>query len=65
MTQRTSQSRRGRGPAQPLIKKELERLRQKPPRAGKSVPLSNLDRLAILNGIRDDDDPGQVAGHGV
>ena len=57
MTQRTSQSRRGRGPAQPLITKELERLRQKPPRAGKSVPLSNLDRLAILNGIRDGDAP--------
>ncbi len=61
MTQRTSQSRRGRGPAQPLITKELERLCQKPPRAGKSVPLSNLDRLAILNGIRDGDAPSRIA----
>ena len=61
MTQRTSRSRRGRGPAQPLITKELERLRQKPPRAGKSVPLSNLDRLAILNGIRDGDAPIRIA----
>ena len=53
MVQRTSQSRRGRGPQQPLITKELERLRKKPPRASKTEPLSQLDRLAILNGIRD------------
>jgi len=56
MIQKASQPRRGRGPQQPLITKELERLREKPPRNHR-VPLSNLDRLAILNGIRDGDAP--------
>ena len=61
MAQRTSQSRRGRGPDRPLIVKELERLREKPPRAGPTVPLSQLERLAILNGIRDGDAPSRIA----
>ncbi len=61
MTQRASASRKGRGPNRPLIVKELERLREKPPRASKNVPLSNLDRLAILNGIRDGDAPSRIA----
>ena len=61
MTQRASVSRKGRGPNRPLIVKELERLREKPPRASKNVPLSNLDRLAILNGIRDGDAPSRIA----
>ena len=53
MVQRTPNTRRGRGPDRPLIADELERLRKKPPRASKTEPLSQLDRLAILNGIRD------------
>ena len=61
MVQRTSQIRRGRGPQQPLITKELERLRKKPPRASKTEPLSQLDRLAILNGIRDGDALARIA----
>ena len=61
MTQRTSQTRKGRGPDRPLIVRELERLREKPPRAGKTVPLSQLDRLAILNGIKDGDAPSRIA----
>ena len=61
MTQRTPQTRRGRGPDRPLITKELERLREKPRRSGSTVPLSQLDRLAILNGIRDGDAPSLIS----
>ncbi len=61
MTQRTSPSRRGRGPDRPLIVGELESLREKPPRSGPTVPLSQLERLAILNGIRDGDAPSRIA----
>ncbi len=61
MVQRTSQSRRGRGPQQPLIADELDRPRKKPPRASKTEPLSQLDRLAILNGIRDGDALARIA----
>ena len=34
----------------PPIAEDLDRLRKKPPRASKTEPLSQLDRLAILNG---------------
>ncbi len=47
MTQRPSQTRKGRGPDRPLITRELERLREKPPRAGPTVPLSQLDRRRL------------------
>ena len=57
MVQRTPNTRRGRGPDRPLIADELERLRKKPPRASKTEPLDQLERLAILNGIRDGDAP--------
>lgn len=53
----TPNTRRGRGPDRPLIADELERLRKKPPRASKTEPLDQLERLAILNGIRDGDAP--------
>ena len=55
MVQRTPNTRRGRGPDRPLIADESERLRKKPPRASKTEPLDQLERLAILNGIRVDD----------
>ncbi len=61
MVQRTPNTRRGRGPDRPLIADELERLRKKPPRASKTEPLSQLDRLAILNGIRDGDALARIA----
>ncbi len=61
MVQRTPNTRRGRGPDRPLIADELERLRKKPPRASKTEPLSQLDRLAILKGIRDGDAPARIA----
>ena len=61
MTQRASQSRRGRGPPQPLITKELERLREKPARATNREPLSRLERMAILDGLCDGDAPGRIA----
>ena len=61
MVQRTPNTRRGLGPDRPLIADELERLRKKPPRASKTEPLSQLDRLAILNGIRDGDAPARIA----
>ena len=57
MVQRTPNTRRGRGPDRPLIAEEFERLRKKPPRASKTEPLDQLERLAILNGIRDGDAP--------
>ena len=41
-----SNTRRGRGPDKPLITDELERLRKKPPRVGKTQPLDQLVRLA-------------------
>ena len=61
MTQRTTNTRRGRGPDSPLITEELKRLREKPPRVGKTEPLDQLERLAILNGIRDGDAPARIA----
>ena len=61
MTLRTSRSGIPGTKKKPPIWEELERLREKPPRADRSVPLSNLDRLAILNGIRDGDAPSRIA----
>ncbi len=48
-------------PKKPLIAAELSRLREKPPRATSREPLSQLDRLAILNGLRDGDAPARIA----
>ena len=43
-------------PKKPLIAAELSRLREKPPRATSREPLSQSDRLAILNELRDGED---------
>ena len=62
MTQRSPRIRQARGPDKPLIVSELDRLREKPPRASKNEPLDQLERrLAILNGIRDGDAPARIA----
>ena len=45
----------------PPIAEELEKLREKPARTSNRQPLSQLDRLAILNGIRDGDAPSRIA----
>ena len=45
MTQRTTNTRRGRGPDSPLITEELKRLREKPPRVGKTEPLDQVIRV--------------------
>ena len=55
-----------RGPGQASsdrlhARRRSDRLRKKPPRVGKTEPLSQLDRLAILNGIRDGDAPIRIA----
>ena len=57
MTQQSPRIRQTRGPDKPLIAAELSRLREKPPRATSREPVSQLDRLAILNGLRDGDAP--------
>ncbi len=61
MTQRSPRIRQARGPDRPMIASELDRLREKPPRSSKNEPLDNLERLAILNGIRDGDPPSRIA----
>ena len=37
----------------PPIAEELDKLREKPPRVTNREPLSRLERMAILNGLRD------------
>ncbi len=61
MTQRSSRS--GIPPIirEPPIAEELDKLREKPPRASKNEPLDQLERLAILNGLRDGDAPIRIA----
>ena len=61
MTKRSPRIRQTRGPDRPLIASELDRLREKPPRASKNEPIDQLERLAILNGIRDGDAPSRIA----
>ena len=61
MKQRSPRIRQARGPDRPLIASELDRLREKPPRASKNEPIDQLERLAILNGIRDGDAPSRIA----
>jgi len=61
MTQQSPRTRPGPGPDKPLIVAELSRLREKRPRATKNEPLSQLERLAILNGLRDGDAPARIA----
>ncbi len=45
----------------PPIAEELDKLREKPPRATNREPLSRLERMAILDGLCDGDAPGRIA----
>ena len=61
MTQRSPRT--GIPPAirKPPIAEELKRLRELPPRTTNREALSGLERLAILNGIRDGLSPSRIA----
>ncbi len=61
MTQHSPRTRQRTNSRRPPIADELDRLREKPPRATKNEPLDQLERLAILNGIRDGDGPTRIA----
>ena len=39
----------------------MERLSEKPPRTSRNEPINQLERLAIINGIRDGDAPSRIA----
>ena len=45
----------------PPIAEDLDKLREKPPRATNREPLSRLERMAILDGLCDGDAPGRIA----
>ncbi len=45
----------------PPIAEELDKLREKPPRATNREPLLRLERMAILDGLSDGDAPGRIA----
>ncbi len=46
----------------PPIWEELEKLREKPARSSNRQPLSRLERLAILDGLKDGESPARI-GH--
>ncbi len=46
----------------PPIAEELEKLREKPARSSNREPLSRLERLAILDGLKDGEGPTRIAG---
>jgi len=45
----------------PPIAEDLDKMREKPPRATNREPLSRLERMAILDGLCDGDAPGRIA----
>ncbi len=45
----------------PPIAEDLDKLREKPPRATNRETLSTLERMAILDGLCDGDAPGRIA----
>ena len=45
----------------PPIAEDLDKLREKPPRATNREPLSRLERMAILDGLCDGDAPGRIS----
>ncbi len=53
MTLRTAQSGIPPSKKKPPIAEELDKLREKPPRVTNRKPLSRLERMAILSGLRD------------
>ena len=61
MTLRTSRSGIPPISRKPPIAEELEKLHEKPPRTGNRVPLSRLEKLAILDGLCDGEAPGRIA----
>ncbi len=60
MTLRTSRSGIPPISRKPPIAEELEKLREKPPRTGNRVPLSRLEKLAILDGLKDGESPARI-----
>ncbi len=44
----------------PPIAEELEKLREKPARTSNRQPLSRLERLAILDGLKDGESPSRI-----
>ena len=61
MTLRTSRSGIPGTKKKPPIWEELEKLREKPPRSSNRQPLSRLERLAILDGLKDGVGPTRIA----
>ena len=61
MPQQGPKTRQRPHPKKPLMAEELDRLREKPPRATNREPLSQLERLAVLNGLRDGVSTNRIA----
>ncbi len=60
MTLRTPRSGIPPSKKKPPIAEELEKLREKPPRTSNRQPLSRLERLAILDGLKDSESPARI-----
>ncbi len=62
MTLRTPRSGIPPTKKKPPIWEELEKLREKPARSSNRQPLSRLERLAILDGLKDGESPSRIGG---
>ncbi len=60
MTLRTPRSGIPGTKRKPPIWEELEKLREKPARSSNRQPLSRLERLAILDGLKDGESPARI-----